>query len=447
MKKILIIIFLLSLSFIKLFCQESSWSLRDCMMYAIENSTKAKIQATTNDDKKIDNREAYLNWIPTISGSSSAYSNFGHYIDPETNLYTNTGSFSNSYSVSASYTIFDGFAVVNNYRISKIAMLSGVQEYQQVKDNLCLQIVQAYYNVLYSIEMVKITKEQLDESLKSIKRTKVMEEMGMKGQADLLMVEAQAATNDYNFVKEENTLSQAILTLKTLMSYPLGESLNIDTNIVRIIDPFFEKESPDSILNSAKSYLPSLMIADYNLSMAKLNYQTAKYRILPNVYASGGVSSGFVTALGSTSSTASPFSQQMKDRLNEQVGIGISIPIFTSLGRWNKKSKMKNAMLRAQYQKDQTLQEVESEIQKAYQEMEGAAKQYVQAEKRAKATELAYRASVKKYDEGLISVIELQTSSNQLLISKAEKMNTMFTYLLKSKIVEYYKGIPYLDQE
>lgn len=451
MKRIFFILLLVSLCIIHGFSQEvvnsdKMWSLHDCMLFAIDNSSKTKIQKAKNDDYRLDYRESYMNWIPSINANSSASTNFGRSLDPETNIYTNVASFSNSYSISAEYTIFNGFSVVNNYRIAKIAQQSGIEEYKQVEDVLCLEIIQAYFNVLYKTGMVKITSEQLEESKKNLKQTSVMLELGLKGQADLLQVEAQVATNDYNHVKEQNNLADALTVLKGLMFFPIDKEIQIDTNMVWLVDPFKEKESADTIFNAAKHFLPAIKIAEYQLHQAQYNYQTAKLRILPNLYAQGGYSTGYA-ALLSEGNSSSPFMDQIKSKSGEYIGVGISIPIFNSLNRWNTRGKMKNAMLRAQYAKEQKLQEVETEIQRAVQDMEGAAKEYVQADKRANAQKIAYIANSKKYEEGLISVLDLQTSSNLLLVSKAEKLNSALTYILKSKVVKYYKGIPYLEQD
>ena len=53
----------------------------------------------------------------------------------------------------------------------------------------------------------------------------------------------------------------------------------------------------------------------------------------------------------------------------------------------------------------------------------------------------------RKYEEGLASVIDLQTSSNQLLVAKAAKLNALLQYLIKKRVVDYYKGTPYLEQD
>lgn len=456
MRKVFLVILFIACQVIKLFAQDPSaaqidpgklWSLKDCMLYAIDNSSKTKIQAAYNDDKRLDYRQAYLGWVPSIEGSVTGNTSFGRSLDPETNIYTTSGSFSNNYSVGAGYTIFNGFQVVNNFRVSKMAKETGIQEYQQVQDDLCLQVIQAYFNVIHKIGLVKISGEQLEESQKNLKKTQMMTELGLKGQADLLQVEAQVATNDFNHVKAQNNLANDITTLKGLMFYPVNEPLQIDTNIVWIVDPYFEKESSDSIYTAAKTFLPAAKIVESQFKQSKLAYQTATLQILPSLTASASISTGYATPMGESAGTAKPFGEQFKNKMGEYVGLSLNIPIFDGLYRWNQKGKRKNQMLRAQYQQEQKLQEIETEIQRAVQDMEGAAKEYIQADRRAQAQEMAYRANKKKYDEGLIGVIELQTSSNQLLTSKVEKLNSALTYLLKAKVVKYYKGITYLDQE
>jgi outer membrane protein len=449
MKKFIFTLVIIIVSMSRMLAQEGQgkmWSLHDCMQYAIENSRKAKIQEAKNDNKRLEYREAYLKWAPSISGGASATTSFGRSIDPETNIYTNTTSLSNNYQINANYTIFNGFSTVNNFKISKIARLSGVEESQLIEDDISLRTIQAYFNVLYRIGMVKITKEQLEESKQNYYQTQVMEELGLKGQADLLQVEAKMASDDYNYVKEQNNLENELISLKDVMFFPFDEHLQVDTNIVWIVDPFFEKESSDSIFQAAKLFLPSLKVADFNLRTAQLKHHTSKWQILPNIYAQGGVNSGYMKYF-SSESTSTPFFKQLESNLGEYVGIGVNIPIFNALSRQTTKGKLKNEVKIAQYEKEQKLQEVATAIKKAVQEMEGSAKEYIQADKKENAQEIAHKANLNKYKEGLISVLDLQTSSNQLLLSKALKLNSALTYLIKTKVVNYYKGTSYIDQE
>ena len=75
-------------------------SLKECVDYAVEHSYKMMIQLLANDDRRLDERDAYLSFLPSISASIAGQASFGRNIDPETNIYTTTTSFSNSYGIS-----------------------------------------------------------------------------------------------------------------------------------------------------------------------------------------------------------------------------------------------------------------------------------------------------------------------------------------------------------
>ena len=106
------------------FGKDSVMTLKECMAYAISNSTKIRIQQAAIGDAQIDRRDAALRlFTPSINANTYAYYNFGRSIDPQTNTYFNTTSFHNNYGVSAGYDLFDGFQAVNNYKISKTGML------------------------------------------------------------------------------------------------------------------------------------------------------------------------------------------------------------------------------------------------------------------------------------------------------------------------------------
>ena len=132
--------------------QESSkvMSLKDCMEYAISNSTKTRIQQAASGDARIARRDALLQaFTPNLSGSTYAYYNFGRSIDPQTNTYFTQTSFHNSYSVSAGFDLFNGFQAVNNLKISKTGLAISESQEKQVEADICLAVMEAYYNVVY----------------------------------------------------------------------------------------------------------------------------------------------------------------------------------------------------------------------------------------------------------------------------------------------------------
>ena len=258
------------------------WTLRDCMIYAIENSPETKIQELTNDNRRLDHRDAYLEFVPSVNGNINAYTSFGRSIDPETNTYSNVNSFSNSYAIYSNYTIFNGFTVVDKYKVTRIARLSGIEEARQVEDNLCLTIMQSYYNVLYRKGMVQLCREQLMESQTTLKNTRVLEELGLKSYADVLQVEAQVAANDYNLVREQNMMESELISLKEKMFFPSDRELVIDTTFSQIADPFAGSVTAGDIYLSALEFLPAVKISAFDVKTAGIKLHNAKWSLLPN---------------------------------------------------------------------------------------------------------------------------------------------------------------------
>lgn len=134
---------------------QEAMSLYACMAYAVENSSKKKIQDADNADALVSRRDAILKaFTPKVSAGTYAYSNFGRAVDPETNTYISSTSFNNGYSVDGSIMLFDGFSALNNIKISNIAVKMGISQEQKLRDEICLSVMEAYYNVLFHTQMV-----------------------------------------------------------------------------------------------------------------------------------------------------------------------------------------------------------------------------------------------------------------------------------------------------
>ena len=423
-----------------------TWSLHECMQYAVAHSPKMTLQQATNANRRITRREAALDFIPTVSAGVGGTANFGRMIDPETNLYTNTTTFSNSYSLSADLNLFNGFTAVNNLRIARIAVLLGAEEEQATKDNLCLQVIQAYYNVLYYQGMEALAREQLEETRQTLAQARTQCELGLKSPADVLQIEANLASEDFNLTQWKNILEQSLLTLKNVMCYPLSDSLQVAT--VKPIAPsgtLAPAHDADSLVAAARHTLPDFKIEDYKVRSAKLELQTARWSFVPYIYAQGGYSTGF--SYNRLYEENPSFWTQLDKKQGQYVGIGISIPIFNGLYKHHNVARKRNALTTAEANRASRLQQVEVAIRKAAQDLQGAAKEFVAAHQKVKALTLSHQANTRKYEEGLLTIIDLQTSANNLLEAKAQRLNYGLQYLLQERVVQYYQGIHYLNQE
>ncbi|MBO7618262.1 MAG: TolC family protein [Bacteroidales bacterium] len=421
--------------------------LKACMRYAVEHSTKMRIQQADIRDAQIDRRDAILAaFTPSIDGSTYAYSNFGRSIDPETNTYIRTTSFHNGYSLSAGLTLFNGFQAVNNLKITKTAQQMGLTKEQQTVDQICLATMEAYCNVLYYTEMLKALQAQVATAEKSLQLVSKQEQLGQKSHADVVQVQSDLAERQYLLTTCRNNLNNAVITLKDVMLWPVDEPLKIDAGIAQQSLLASEPLDMQTMVAQAQQAMPSVLIAEGTMKNARLALKTARWQLLPRLSLYGGWSSSFFTYPGMEGYVTTPYLEQMKNNAGEYVQLSLSLPIFDHLSKWSNIAKRKNAYDRAQAEYEQSLRDVEAEVLRAIADRDGAADALQQAEARATLQEEAFALNNKRFEQGLISSIEYQTASNNYLNALAEQLNARLQYFIKSCVVTYYKGVPYLLQ-
>lgn len=425
-------------------------TLHDCMEYAVKYSTKNEIQKLDNSDKRIERRDAILKaFTPSVSAGTYAYTNFGRAVDPETNTYINSTSFNNGYSINASLTLFDGFSAIDNIKISQTAVKMGISEEEKLRNELCLAVMEAYCNVLFHSEMTEVLTEQVEIAKTNLNLINKQYELGQKSYPDVAQTEADLADKEYLLVNSVNNRDDALLTLKSIMLWPIEKELRPDMSMLENdnYSILFDNESEDEIINYALATQPSVLIAEGSLKKAKYALHTAKWQFLPSLSLSGGWSTSFYSYPGRADSQTPSFWSQWKNNSGQYIQLNLSIPIYDRLSRFSNLSKKRNDYRRAEAQYRQTLQDVESEVSRALQDKRGAIKALVHAEKKSDAQKETFLLHEKKMKQGLISPVEYQTISNSYLNSCAEKLDARLKLFLKNSVVNYYKGIGYLEQE
>ena len=445
-----IITILLSLGFSAsaVFGQEVM-TLKDCMRYAVENSSKVKLQELEVDDARVARRDAIMQaFTPQISASTYAYSNFGRSVDPETNTYVSTTSFNNGYSVSGGITLFDGFAAVNNMKVTKTALKMGIDQERLTEDQICLATMEAYCNALYYGQLAEILRGQVVTSESTLILAKKQEELGQKGYTDVIEMEAELADRQYQLISAKNMYADAMLTLKDIMFWPMDQELIIDDSIAEseVIATLFPTDEKEQIMEYAVNNLPSVSIAKATMENALVDLKTAKWAFSPSLSLYAGWSTSYYTYPGMQGYVPTPFHTQFKNNGGEYIQLSLSIPIFDRLSTFSKLNRKKNAYSRASIQYEQKVREVEAEVTRAIQDRDGASAAYIQADRRAELQEEAYHLNLKRFEQGLISTIDFQKASDNWLNAKTSRLDALLKFYIKRCVVDYYNGVSYLEQ-
>lgn len=439
MKRLSLLIFL-SIILTPAFSQSpQKYSLNDCMQYAVEHNTGVKQQVYSNDNNQQDATEAFSSLLPSISGSVGASTNYGRSIDPETNIYNTTANFNNSYSLSTSMPLFAGLTNVNVYRAARVMKLMGVEQFQQAKDEVAMNTMKAFFDAVYYSNSSQIAKEQMETSKLTLARSEKQRDLGLKSDADVAQVEAQVASNELLFIQQQNQYELAILQLKDKMNYPIDEELLIDTEV--LVEVAEVNDNVSEIIGYAMTNNPKVLASSYNVKKSKIEYHAALGNLFPSIYIGGGYSTNYFQNLDNNASTKA-FKDQFKDNRGTYVGASVNIPIFDAWHRKTNVKRYKNYLGIAEQKDEEVKRALNNEIAQTSMEMQGYGKEFASASKKEEAADLAHKASISKYEQGLVGPIDLQTTANQLLDAKSQKLNARLQYIIRQQFLGYYKGEP-----
>ena len=422
-----------------------SWSLDDCMKYAVEHATEVKREVVNARQRKQDYQHAVAGFLPTVTGGVQGQYAWGRNIDPETNTYNNVTTFNNYYQLYAELNVFDGFATINALKQAKLSRDYSATAMQKIQDDRAIDVMQKYVDAAYAEASIRIASEKLNESKRMLAKMKRLYELGEKGRPDVVQMESQVAEDEYNLTHQENVAKQSLLALKSAMNFPVDEELKIQINEEQNLKLTSDnKEVPESGVNYETVYQgfqnisPDLKSAEYEVERARYDYKIAKGRLLPSLSLGGGISTNYYKNL-SQKGQYDGFASQFRNNQGEYLALTLSIPIYNS-DRWHSVKKARNDWQLAQVNLEETRRKLHDQIAQAVMDAEGYAKELHQMQKKVASDSLAYHMSSRKFEEGMLSTFDLHTAAQTLLESRIKELQMQMLLIIKQRLVAYYQG-------
>lgn len=414
-----------------------SWSLDDCMKYAVKHATEVKREVVNVRQRKQDYQHAVAGFLPTVSGGVQGQYAWGRNIDPETNTYNNVTTFNNYYQLYAELNVFDGFATINALKQAKLSRDYSATAMRKIQDDRAIDVMQKYVDAAYAEASIQIASEKLNESKRMLAKMKRLYELGEKGRPDVVQMESLVAEDEYNLTHQENVAKQSLLALKSAMNFPVDEELKLELKSGY-------KEVSESGVNYEIVYQgfqhisPDLKSAEYEVERARYDYKIAKGRLLPSLSLGGGISTNYYKNL-SQKGQYDGFASQFRNNQGEYLALTLSIPIYNS-DRWHSVKKAHNDWQLAQVNLEETRRKLHDQIAQAVMDAEGYAKELHQMQKKVASDSLAYHMSSRKFEEGMLSTFDLHTAAQTLLESRIKELQMQMLLIIKQRLVAYYQG-------
>ncbi len=446
-----ILIFLLTCSFTTP-AQENTWSLLDCINYAMENNITIKQTELNTQYNQNVLDQSKISRYPSLNASSNYSYSFGRALDQTTYEFTDQEINSISANVSSGVLLFNGFQKKNSIEQNRINLMASYEDVQKIKNDISLNIAAAYLQILFSQELLLVAQNQLEITSQQVNRTQKMVDAGKLARGSALEIQAQYAAEELNVVNAENQLQLAYLNLQQMLDLQYDPVFHITVPDLPVPGDSMLLLNVMDVYGTAQEIMPQIKATEYNLESSRLDLDIAKGMRYPSLNLSGNYSTGFSDIREKVIDTDPvtnlpiygkyPFFEQINDNLSVGISLGLNIPIFNggqvNAAVSNARIGIENARLELQNTKNNLYRD----IQQAYADALAALKKYESTEKALTSMEESFTYTEKKFEVGLVNTVDYNTSKNQLTMTQSDLLQAKYDFIFKTKILNFYKGEP-----
>ncbi|MGM9804433.1 MAG: TolC family protein [Muribaculaceae bacterium] len=407
------------------------WSYEQCVDYARSHNIKLQQSVLTQRSSTYDIQAAKGGWLPSLSFSTSQnYSNYPH----TGNSGNSSNTYSGTYGLNAAWTMLDGGQRTNS--IKRAQTLNQAYEYtvQEQDDNLRLQILQYYLQIMYAKEAIEIANKNLEVSKQEMERAKQLMESGRLSRVDYVQLESQYHNDLYNVTSAQTNLASQKSALKQLLQ--LGIAYDIELQDVTFTEEQVLQAIPnkEQVYAQAISWMPALKGSQLQQQISEYDINIAKSSIKPKVSVNASAGTNHATGMGKS------FGDQLLDGLHENIGLTLSVPIFDQNSTKSQVAKAKIAKLNAELDTQQMLQDISQNVETCYLEAINAQAKYISGKKTLASAELTDQLTNEQFRIGKVNTLDLLSSHATLANARQELLQLKYLAILNLKMLQYYQN-------
>lgn len=407
-----------------------AWDIDKCVAYALEHNVTIKQRKADVESSEISVATAKSGYLPSVSAGISQSWSLGRGLTSE-NTYANRNTSSTSWSASLNLPLFDGLSTPRQVSYAKANLAATLEQFEAAKENVTLNVITSYLQVLYNKELHEVALHQVELSKYEYTRQQALLEAGKIPEIDMLEAKSQVAQDELNAATSANDTRLALLDLAQLLE--LDEIEGFD--VAPLEDSGMMLEAPDDVYAQALNINHGLKAARSNIFAAERSISLAKSGYLPRLSFNAGIGSSYFTMSGVDSE---PFKTQMKNNYSTNFGLSLSIPIFDGLSTRNSVRRAKVQHLAAQLQYEEVEQNLYKTIQQAYYQADGAHKRLKASVTASETADAAFDAMREKYNIGRATPTEYEQAKTRALRAKAESIQAKYEMIMRTRILDFY---------
>jgi len=338
-----------------------------------------------------------------------------------------------SATATLSQLLFDG-----SYLVGLEAAKSFLQFNNDSEEKVLLEVrksvINTYGSVLIAQESVKILQKNKETLQKNYDEAKKTLENGLNEEEDVeqIQITLLQITNQLNNAERQQKIALQMFNLT------IGVNVNANTVLSDSLETLSIKNIDPSILTKPFSLENNI---DYRLGyllteQRRLELKLERSKALPSL-------SAFINYGTQANSNSFTFLDSDQRWFQSSIlGVNLSIPLFSSLGRSAKTKQAKIAFEQANTSFIETQQKIQLQYNTAINEYQLSIENYETTKQNLALAERIENKNQIKYTEGLATSFELRQAQLQLYNIQQESLQAMLTIINKKVALETILNIP-----
>jgi outer membrane protein len=420
--------------------QSRTWSVDECIQYALQKNIQVQQAQVNNDIYGLDMSYAKSAWYPSLSGSARQNFSWSNQTNTTTGSTVFKGTDGTNISLNSGMTVYNGNRIRNNVKQSEINYEAAKYNTEVIKETVSLNVLNAYLQVLFAEEQVKNISDQIASLNEQLYLAEERLKLGVIANSDYLQVKSQLATERQSLATGRSQLAINRITLMQLMEYTESESGDFSIAHPNLDSLVNQKRIPDpkEVYQTALGVKPEVKNAELSKQSSQIGIELAKSGLYPSLSMNAGLS----TLYSSNTISGSSFGYQMKNNISPAIGLTASIPIYM-----NKQARTNVAVARknsenAELNEYNVKNQLRKAIEQSSQDVTSSQIEYEASVEAYNAVKETYDVASEKYNQGIMNSVDFLIQKTTYITAQSSLLQSKYRLIFSYKVLDFYMGLP-----
>jgi outer membrane protein len=414
------------------------YNLQQCIDTALTRNIQVRQNGLLAEAAGVNLKQARANILPDLNASFDHGINQGRSIDPFTNTYVNQSVNYAGYGISSGVVLFNGLNLQNTIKQNAYAYDASRMEMQQAKDNLTLNVILAYLQVLNNEDLLSSSVRQKELSAKQLERLDILDRQGAISPAQVSDVKGQLMNDELSILNLRNSLEVSKLSLAQLMNIPYSSAMSIERfNAEEFLIAY--RANSDDVYQTALQNFSLIKSVELRKRSAEYALKAAKSSLFPSLVLGGSMQTNYSSIAQSMTGKIS-YNEQIQNNIFSTINLGLRFPIFNSFRTKNNIRLADITVRNSELVEAGSKVQLRQQIEQAHLNMTNAYQRYKTLLEQVAAYTTSFKAAEARFTAGLGTTVDYLIAKNNLDRANINLISAKYDFVLRKKVLDYYQN-------